>query len=113
MCKVSNHVILTDDVVGAALGLSHPPFLHIVIGLALFVCMQPFTYIAEGLMMPKPTRVEVAPPEVFVEFGIIRIQKLEVMGQSFGTEKVENEMSVVRQQLRPATTCQKMGYNTK
>ena len=88
--------------------------MHIRVDFCFFIMVQSFANIAQRLMVAETSNVKISPPEVFVEFGIIRIQKLEVMGQSFGTEKVENEMSVVlQQQLGPATTCQKMGCNTK
>ena len=84
-----DHIILTDDMVWAALGLSDPPILHIIIDLGRLVRVQSFAYVAKALMVSKSACIKVAPPKVFIEFGIVRIQKLEVMSQGFGAAKKE------------------------
>ena len=43
-------------------------------------------------MVSKSACIKVAPPKIFIEFGIVRIQKLEVMSQGFGAAKKEERL---------------------
>ena len=87
-----DHIILTDDMIWAALGLSDPPILHIIIDLGRLVRVQSFAYVAKALMVSKSACIKVAPPKILIEFGIVRIQKLEVMSQGFGAAKKEERL---------------------
>ena len=74
------------------MGLSDPPILHIIIDLGRLVRVQSFAYVAKALMVSKSACIKVAPPKIFIEFGIVRIQKLEVMSQGFGAAKKEETL---------------------
>ena len=69
------------------MGLIDPPFLHIVINLGRLIRVQSFAYVAKALMVSESACIKVSPPKVFIEFGVVRIQELEVVRQGFGTER--------------------------
>jgi hypothetical protein len=41
--------------------------------------MQFFTDITHRLMVAKTSGIEIPPPKILIELGVIRVQKLEVM----------------------------------
>ena len=43
-------------------------------------------------MVSKFSCIEISPPEVFIKFGIVRIQKFEIVSQSFGTVKYKSRL---------------------
>jgi hypothetical protein len=66
---------LADYIIGTAFGVVHPPILHIFDSFGFFVSVQFFAHIAKSLMVSEPSGIKIAPPEIFVEFGVISVQE--------------------------------------
>ena len=92
MQSLLDHVVLTDDIVRTASSLGHPPLVHILVGFSVFVVMQFLADIAHRLMVAETTDIEISPPKIFVKFGIVCIQKFEIVSQSFGTVKYKSRL---------------------
>ncbi len=82
-----NHVILADNVVGTAIRLLDPPVRHVGIGFRREISVQFLAHVTDRLMVAELSGVEIPPPKVFVELGVIRIEEFQVVRQRFWTEK--------------------------
>ena len=72
---------------GRAAGLLHPPVLHVLVALGLRRRVKLLADVADCLMVVKAFAVEILPPEVLVELGIVRVDDLEEVGERFRIRK--------------------------